>query len=304
MPPRLIVFGYGPLGLAALDAFESLGVIPIAVVVPGNRLGADVDMVSARARERSLPVLVQPKRPLIEPFLDQVRALKPDVMFVWSYTLLLPPALVALAAKGTFNIHSGILPQYRGGHVVNWAIANGERESAATLHYIDDGVDTGDVVGQQRFPIDFDDDIMAVQRKIKAAGTELIKKWWPAIAAGTAPRQPQDETLARHYRMRTPEDGRIDWSRSNVQIYNLVRALVAPWPGAFIDLNGARIVFRAVEPIDFAGALPGSVLKSDDDGVVVGTGDGAIRVRRAEIAGAAAGPGELRAAGLIDGAKL
>ena len=304
MASRLVLFGYGQLALAALDTFAGIGVTPVAVVVPGNRQGADVDMVAARARERSLPLLVQPKPPALAPFLDQVRALAPDVLFVWSYSMLLPPAVTALAAKGAFNIHSGILPEYRGGHVVNWAILNGERESASTLHYIDAGVDTGDVIAEERFPIDFRDDVASVQLKLKAAGIALITRWWPAIEKGTAPRTPQDATRARYYRLRTPEDGRIDWSQSNVQIYNLVRALVAPWPGAFTDVNGTRVVFRRVDPIDAAGANPGRVTRCDDDALVIATGSGAIKVLQAEINGSVAGSAILRQAGLAAGAQL
>ena len=183
-----MVFGYGPSALAALATFERLGVSPVAVVVPGNRQGHDVEMVIAGARERSLPLLVQPGRAASAPFLAAVHDLGPDVLFVWSYSMLLAPELIDMATKGAVNLHGGVLPEYRGGHVMNWAIINGERESAATLHYIDAGIDTGPVIAEQRFPIEWRDDITSVQAPLRAAAEALLQRWWPEIARGTAPR--------------------------------------------------------------------------------------------------------------------
>src|SRR3954464_633041 len=115
---RAIVFGYGPLALASLNTLERLGVTPEAVVVPGNRSGPDVDLVAAHVRARGWTLLVQPPRNAIGPFLDAVRRLKPDLLFVWSYSMLLPPELIALAPRGAVNMHGGLLPEYRGGHVM------------------------------------------------------------------------------------------------------------------------------------------------------------------------------------------
>lgn len=306
MPTRVVVFGYGPLALAALDALARSGVTPAAVVVPGNRQGPDVDLVIARAQQQSLPLLVQPKRSELEPFLDSVGALRPDVLLVWSYSMLLPPELIAIAPKGAFNIHGGILPDYRGGHVMNWAIINGERESGATLHYIDAGIDTGDIVADQRFPIGSTDDAAAVQAKLRIAGEALIAKWWPAIEQGVAPRMPQDASRARYYRMRTPDDGLVDWSQTNQQIYNLVRALAPPWPGAHTFAADTRLVLRRVEPGDAIdqSAAPGTVVRCEPGNVRVASGAGDVRIVTVEIDGREAGHDALRGAGLAQGLRL
>ena len=181
------MFGYGGLALAALDTLARLGVTPVAVVVPGNRQGADVERVIALARDAHLSLLMQPARAAAASFLAAIRDLRPDVLLVSSYSMLLPPELIALAPHGAVNVHGGILPEYRGGHVMNWAIINGERESAATLHYIDAGIDTGPVIAEQRFPIEWRDDITSVQARLRTAGKELLERWWPEIARGTAP---------------------------------------------------------------------------------------------------------------------
>ena len=306
MPTRVVVFGYGPLALAALDALARIGVTPAAVVVPGNRQGADVDLVVTRARKQSLPLLVQPKRSALGPFLESLRALRPDVLLVWSYSMLLPPELIAVAPKGAFNLHGGILPAYRGGHVMNWAILNGERESGATLHYIDAGIDTGDVVADERFPIEQSDDAASVQGKLKAAGEALIAKWWPSIEQGTAPRTPQDESRARYYRMRTPDDGLVEWSQTNRQIYNLVRALSAPWPGAHTFAGDTKLVLRRVEAIQSIDntAVPGTVVRFEPGNVRVASGSGDLQIMTAEIDGREAGHAALQDAGLTQGARL
>ena len=305
MPSRVIVFGYGEPALAALDTFAALSVAPVAVVVPGNRAGAAVDTVSAEARRRGYPVLVQPPRKAIAPFLSDVRDLHPDFLFVWSYTMLLPSELTSLAARSAINLHGAKLPQYRGGHALNWTLINGERETAATLHVIDAGVDTGAVFAERRVPIEGDDDITSVHRKVIVAGAALLREWWPRIERGDAVAMPQDESQARHYRMRTADDGRVDWTQSSEQVRNLVRALTAPWPGAFADVSGTRVVFRRVTPVLTGhGVRPGTVVNGDDGSLAIATATGAVRIDAAEINGVAASRVDLHAAGLREGAQL
>jgi len=302
---RVIVFGYGELVLAALDTLTRLGVTPVAVVIPGNRVGQDVDIASAYARARGLTLLVQPPRTRAASFLAAVQALEPDLLFVWSYTMLLPPDLIALAPRGAVNLHGGLLPEYRGGHVMNWAIANGETETGATLAYLDQGIDTGPVIAERRFAIEWRDDAATVRVKLKAAGEELLTAWWPAIEAGTAPRVAQDQSRARYHRMRTAEDGRIDWSQQNVAIYNLVRALVAPWPGAFSLLGSTRLVFRRVEPIAASSsAPPGTVVRVDDADLRIAAAGGDVQVLSVEVNGHCVSCGELRRLGLAEGMRL
>lgn len=302
---RVIVFGYGELALAALDTLAGLGVTPIAVVVPGNRTGADVDLVSAAARSRGLTVLVQPPRTKLPPFLESVRALRPDLLFVWSYSMLLPSDLISLAPLGAVNLHGGLLPQYRGGHVMNWAIANGETETGATLAYLDAGIDTGPVIAERRFAIERGDDASSVRQKLKSAGVALIQEWWPVIEDGSAPRTAQDELKARYYRMRTADDGRVDWSMSNVAIVNLVRALVLPWPGAFTMFGTTQLVVRRAEAVEsIGGAEAGTVVRCEAGEVRVAAGQGDVRLLEVEVDGRPVSRSDLRKLGLAAGTRL
>ncbi|MBA3768493.1 MAG: methionyl-tRNA formyltransferase, partial [Acidobacteria bacterium] len=209
---RVIVFGYGELGVAAVEALTNVGAQVLGLVMPSNRTDPDLETSRTFAAARSLPILTQPLRRQCKPFIEQLRSLAPDLILVWSYSMILPPAILEIPRAGCVNLHGGLLPEYRGGHVMQWAIINGERETGMTLHYMDEGVDTGPVIAEESFPIEWEDDAASIRGKLKDAGVHLIKEYWNAITGGTAPRISQDESRARYYRLRTPEDGLIDWS--------------------------------------------------------------------------------------------
>lgn len=283
---RVIVFGYGELGAAAVTALVSAGAQVVAVVAPSNRSGDDVLFMKEFARTQRLPVLVQPPRKAIEPFVLDLKKLEPDVIVVWSYPMILPLDVIQVPRQGTVNVHGGLLPEYRGGHVMQWAIINGEVETGVALHYMDEGIDTGPIIAQGRFPIQQDDDAATVRQKLKTTGIALLQEWWPAIAEGRASKIPQDETKATYHRLRTQDDGVIDWSVTSTAICRLVKALVRPWPGAFTFLNGRKLViwkFRALQ--GSAGGPPGLVTQIDEQGARVLTGDGAVLIEESEMDG-------------------
>jgi len=302
----VVVFSYGEMGAAAFAALADAGARVLALVLPSNRVGHDVEIARAAAREAGLPVRVQPSRDRIEPFVADLRALAPEVIVIWSYSMILPAAVIDVPSRGCVNVHGGLLPAYRGPHVMQWAIINGESETGVTLHYVDAGIDTGPVIAEERVRIELEDDAPAVRAKLKDAGARLLRTWWPAIAAGTAPRVAQDESRATYYPLRSPEDGRIDWSAPAVSIYNLVRALAAPWPGAFTTFGGGKLVLRraVVAKGEGPSAAPGFVSLLDGRGARVGTGGGDLLIIEAEANGQAAGPGDLGRLGLAVGIRL
>lgn len=303
---RVGVFGYGELGATALETLILLGARVVALTVPSNRSGPDFELIRAVAARLGIPVLIQPPSSKIEPFAAALRAVKPDVILVWSYSMILPPAVLEVPRLGCVNVHGGLLPNYRGGHVMHWAIINGESETGVTLHYMDEAVDRGPIIAQAHVPIAWEDDALTVRAKLRSAGMELLRTWWPAIAAGTAPRIPQDHTQARYYRLRTPDDGLIDWSAPATRIYNLVRALVAPWPGAFTFFRGQRVVMRhvAVAKESLGPSRPGLISSVGEEGMRVGTGEGDLVVLELEVDGKLAGPDEWRALGIAPGEQF
>ena len=286
MAARVAFFGYGELGVAGLDTLVGAGADVAAAIVPINRNGDQVAAVGAAAALHGIPILVQPVRQHIGPFVDTLRSARPDLIVVCSYSMLLPKALVELPALGAVNVHSGLLPEYRGGHVVQWAIINGAHEFGVTLHFMDEGIDTGPVIAEQRFPIFAEDDALSVRRKIQGAASALLEEWWVRLAAGTAPRVPQDAARARYWPMRTPEEGRIDWTAAAESISRLVRALRCNTPGAYVAANGRRISIRRVT-IDAAreDGLPGRVVAIDGDVVRVASSDDDVLILEADVEG-------------------
>ncbi len=279
-PSTVIVFGYGELGIAALQALDDAGARVAAVVTPSNRSGEDVNRIAEFALGREMPIWVQPARRDIDPFVQRLRAAAPDLIVVWSYSMLLPQAVLDVPRLGAVNVHGGLLPEYRGGHVMQWAIINGEADTGVTLHYLDVGIDTGPVIADARFSIRDDDDAVGVKARLKDSGVGLLRRWWPEIAAGTAPRRAQDETRAHYWPMRGPEDGRIDWTAPGDAICRLVRALACNAPGAFVEVDGRVVTIRGAQPLPPTPvvARPGQVVAVESGGARVRAGDGEVLV--------------------------
>ena len=274
--PRVVVCGYGEYGVAALETLLGLDAHIVAAVAPGNRSGPEVERFLTMADGRGVYTCLQPSRAAIDPFVEDLRALSPDVILTWSYSMKLPPSVLEVPVRGAVNVHTALLPEYRGGHVLQWALINGEAETGVTLHHMDEGIDTGPVIGQTRFALETTDDAVSVKAKMKPAGVALLRRWWPRIVDGTAPRARQDETRARYWRMRTPEDGAIDWSQTADGVCRLVRALRSNTPGAFVRTSEGLVTIRRAYPVP-----PGEVA----DGVRVRAADADVLVTEAEFMG-------------------
>ncbi len=176
-------------------------------------------------------------------FVNEIRNLKPDLIFVNSYSMLLRSEILSVPPLGCVNVHGALLPQYRGANPIQWALINNENETGVTMHYMDENFDTGDIIAQRRVPIYFEDTWRDVQARIANATEDMLSEEIPKLLAGCIVRQPQDSSKAHYYRHRHPEDGLINWNDSVAHIYNLIRALVKPHPGAFfVNLEGKRVI--------------------------------------------------------------
>ncbi len=173
-----------------------------------------------------------------------------DLIITYSYPMILSKDLIEIASMGGINIHNGLLPEYRGCNVLNWVIINGEKRTGVTIHWLDEGIDTGDIIGRREVEIDFEDTALTLRNKLISIGLDLFNKLMPQILNGTAPRTHQDSDYASYYRKRKPDGGRIDWNKmTDREIYDLIRALVPPWPCAFYhDGSGKKVSFA--KPID------------------------------------------------------
>ena len=152
----------------------------------------------------------------------------------------LPEEILRLPRLGAYNTHGSLLPKYRGRAPVNWAVLKGETKTGATLHLMTSKPDAGDIVDQEEVEIGPDDTAIVVQRRVTQASVQILERRLEELKAGTAPRRPQEESAATTFGRRRPEDGRIDWTRSALEVHNLVRAVTHPYPGAFTDIFGGK----------------------------------------------------------------
>jgi methionyl-tRNA formyltransferase len=236
---RAVVFAYHDVGVRCLKTLLSAKVeVPLVVTVTDDpRENRWFASVADTAREYGLP-LTMPQDANGGELAERVAQLQPDFIFSFYHRSMLGASLLRSASRGALNMHGSLLPKYRGRAPVNWAILNGELRTGATLHYMVDRADAGDIVDQLAVPILDDDDAREVFGKVTAAAEIVLARSLPGLIAGDAPRRPQPVEPGQYFGRRRPEDGRIDWSLPAVRIHNLVRAVAPPFPGAFTEVDG------------------------------------------------------------------
>ncbi len=247
--PSAAVFAYHDVGVRCLRVLLAAGIDVRLVVTHADdpREAGWFSSVAGLARDRDLPCIT-PDRGDDPAVLERLRSESPDFVFSFYYRHLLPGELLGVARRGALNMHGSLLPRYRGRAPVNWAVLHGETETGATLHYMVDRADAGDIVDQSAVPILPDDTAAEVMRKVTVAAEIVLVRSLPALIAGNAPRRPQRIEPGQYFGRRRPEDGRIDWQKPARDIHNLVRAVAPPFPGAFTDQPGGRVWIHATRP--------------------------------------------------------
>ncbi len=245
------------------------------------------DEVARIAAERGLR-RIKGRRFRTEDALEELRALRPDILFAIGWRWILPKAVLDIPPKGCLGIHGSLLPRGRGFAPVNWALLRDEPRTGPSLFYFDEGTDTGDLVGQRPFPITDADDADTVRRRLADASVELLAGHLPGLAAGTAPRIPQPLEGATYGPRRRPEDGAIDWTAPPRTVFNLVRGLTRPYPGAFAVLDGRKVLVWKVRTSDTPAPGPGR-LAPQPDRLLVGAGNGTLEILDAAMEGEESG---------------
>lgn len=213
-----------------------------------------------------------------------------DIIFVVSWRYMIRAEIYRRPRLGTFVFHDSLLPEYRGFAPTVWAIINGEDHTGVTLFRITEEVDAGDIVDQERIPIDADDTVAAVMDRVTQTYLVILERNLDRLLNGNVLCRPQDNSRATYTCKRTPEDNRIDWTMSSEQIYNLIRAASAPYPGAYTYFSGKRIRVWAAQLIPdcyrYVGRIPGRVVEvRAGKGSVVLTGDGALLLTMVQLDG-------------------
>lgn len=281
---RTVFFGNHTLGIRSLQTLGRLTEVVGVIAHPDDpEEGRVYDSLYLFAKGVGFPTIRGRGRdPDVHDF---TREAKPDLIWIAGYRYLLPPICFGVAPLGAVNLHPSRLPAYRGRAPLNWAILNGETRLGLTAHFIEEGVDCGDIIEQLEFDLDADQDVGDVLRLLDPLYTEITERVVGYFLAGAVPRRPQDLTGFPVWPNRKPEDGRIDWTRPAGEVRDLVRAVAAPYPGAFSEFGQTRLIVWKATAQDGGDAAPGMVLSVTDDGVHVQCGHGTLVVGKYEIEG-------------------
>lgn len=248
---------------------------------PDPEDGVRYASVYEHARAAGLPVIrARPSDPDFARFVANANA---DLLWITDYRYLVPDWVLEQFGGRAVNLHPSLLPAYRGRASLNWAILRGETELGLTAHFVGSGIDNGDIIAQHRFGLRADQDVGDALAMLMPIYETLTRDVLAMCRSGSVARMPQDETRATVFPRRRPADGLIDWTADNVAIRNLVRAVAAPYPGAFTTLGGEPlIVWRAELAEGERGLAPGTV-HSADESPVVQCGRGALRLTKIEL---------------------
>ncbi len=245
---------------------------------PKNRgMKLQAPPVKEYALSVGLPVF-QPVRLRDGEALEILKELEPELIAVAAYGKILPVDILEVPRLGCVNVHSSLLPKYRGAAPINWAILNGEDETGVTIMVMAEGMDTGDILAQRATPIRIDENAAQLFDRLAQMGAELLVETVAGIEAGTVKAESQDESRASHAPMLSRELSPMDWSRTARQLHDQVRGLY-PWPAATAVVDGVRCkILRTALVEDAGGQAPGTVIQADKRGLRVACGSGALEI--------------------------
>jgi methionyl-tRNA formyltransferase len=275
--PSILVFAYHDIGFECLDALIQNDEYVLAVITHQDNPAEEIwfRSVAALAAEYDIPVYT-PETVNNPEWIAQIRAWEPDLIFSFYYRNMIAEEILQVPRLGAFNMHGSLLPKYRGRVPINWAVLHGEKETGVTLHHMVKRSDAGDIVDQKTVPIGPADTALDVFRKAVPAARRLLERQLEALTRGAAPRKKQDESQATCFGGRKPEDGHIDWTMDAERIYNLVRAVTHPYPGAFTTIDGKKLFVWRATPLPKLHGRPGEVLTADP--LRIAAGKGAVEI--------------------------
>ncbi len=281
---RIVLIGQAAFGEQALQALvkrraEVVGVYTLPDI-PGR-----ADPLKELAVQLGIPAF-QPQRMRAPEVYEEYVKLKADLNVMAYVTSILPETILNHPRLGTIQYHPSLLPRHRGGSAINWAIINGEARTGITIFWPDEGIDTGPILLQRAVEISPDDTVGSLYyNKLFPLGVEAIAESVGLVEKGIAPRIPQDESQATYEGLCTEKDAVINWLKPATSVYNLIRG-TNPQPGAITHFGGQR--FKIFDSELLAGRidrLPGQVASITQEGFVVAAKDGAILLKRVQVAG-------------------
>lgn len=242
--------------------------------------------IKLKAQELGLEVY-QPKNINSSDSINKIRELSPDFIVVVAYGQILGEQILKSPKNCCINVHASLLPKYRGAAPINWAIINGEDKTGITIMEISEGLDSGDILMQEKIYIDEIDDAVTIHNKLMNLGANLLVETIENFESIYKSKQPQKDELSTYSPMLEKKMGKIDWNKTSIEIKNLVRG-VKPWPGAYTIYNGEKLKIHDIDIYDcndYQLNKCGEVVKVCDKGIIVKTSDSCIRIKELQLPG-------------------
>jgi methionyl-tRNA formyltransferase len=283
---RIVFIGTGEIGVPTLRALQKSEHELVGVITQPDKPVGRAQKITAppikTALTGSTMSILQPARIKDSQSIEQIRALAPDVIVVMAYGQILSRAVLEIPKIACLNLHASLLPRWRGAAPIQAAIAAGDRETGITVMYMDEGLDTGDVLLQHKIDISPTETGATLHDRLAQIAPEALRESLRLLAAGSAPRVPQDQTLATYAPKLNREAGRINWNETAEVIERKIRAY-NPWPGAFTDFKDRKLKIFSASVIDLRGK-PGETLRKDQE-LVVATLDRALSLTEVQLEG-------------------
>jgi len=274
---RIVFLGSGAFSIPSFEALQASRHQVVAVVTQPDRekgrgLGLQPPPLKPVALAHGVPVL-QPSRIKHPEAQGDLAALVPELGVVVAYGQILPRSVIDIPPKGMLNVHASLLPKYRGAAPIQWAIAQGERQTGVTTMLIDEGLDTGPILLSRAIPIGAEETAPELETRLASLGAEVLLETVEQLEKGTARPEPQDHSRATLAPLLRKEDGAIDWRQTAEQIARRVRGF-SPWPGTSATYEGRLVKVLAARPVPGPTGEPGTVALLEPEGIVVVCGSG------------------------------
>ncbi len=286
---RVLFIGTGDIGLPSLEwllntpKHEVVGVVTQPDKPVGRKQVLTPPQIKVRAQAAGITVIQPPK---IRHAVEELKAFNADVAIVVAYGQILSRTVLDVPSLGCLNVHTSLLPRHRGAAPIQAAIRDGDAETGVTIMFMDEGLDTGDILLMQRLPIVADDTGGSLHDKLAQQAPAALEAALDFLATGHPPREKQDESKVTHVRKLTRQDGRIDWSRPAIELDRLIRAFT-PWPGTSCMLKESQMKIHRAQVIADADACPspGTIVSANADGIIVSCGSGLLNLLEVQIEG-------------------
>ena len=269
-------------GHASIQAFDNILKNKINVAglvlsnVPSNIPSEDSSCENIKKSALEFNIKIYSHKELI----NAIEEVKPELIVVNNYIDIIPSEVVN--SYRCINVHYALLPQYRGLHATQWALINCEKEVGFTIYFMTDGIDDGDILYQEKITVNDEDDINSIYSKLNNQSAEALPKVIEKIRLNTYNAVPQNENNATYVQRRYPSDGLINWNSSSLEIFNLIRVLVSPYPGAYTYYKNKKLIIwnASLYKSPSYKEIPGRIVKIENDGILVKTKDGVLKIEK------------------------